>query len=282
MPMLPEVRRMGRSWPALVANVASYSENIPKEGVALSVFVSDCLGHIHFDDREPVLRALRGKRVIYPVTVGLERRVYGKPVGRRLADPEAEPKVDQLVKAIGPTMMRIGALIDAGHGDPSDRDARALHREAASKMSGFISRHVARGASFPALRDALWLTFRHDALAILARYEGVLDRGSRVEAIKLPRPKLPRTPNGADPYERILALTDRSGQRGVTKGELREHFPKPRPSAAQLEAWITEIEDAQLIRHETMKLTKLGRPGVRYFHFNHESPRTVRGIAVFD
>lgn len=134
----------------------------------------------------------------------------------------------------------------------------------------------------PASRGAMWQAFHPEAMAMLSRYEGALAKDSHVQA---PAPLPVKAPNitpRLPPHERILALVDRAGGRGMMRGEIKERFPKPRPMADQLMAWLGELEESGLLRSEAMKMTSFGNPGVRYFHFNHQSPRTVDGMAVFD
>ena len=132
------------------------------------------------------------------------------------------------------------------------------------------------------MRDALWRTFRPDAMAVLARYEGVLAQASKVGAITLPPAKVASVPRGSTPIDRIIALVERAGGRGITKSDIRERFPKPRPDAAQLDAWLAEICEADVIRWEMMKIVAAGTEAKRYFHFSHASPRVVMGVAVLD
>ena len=280
MPMIPEVRRMGRQWQSLKQIVSAYGSTIPPEGVGRVEFEKACFARVDFESRDAILGALKAARVVFPVRDGLEWRVFGTPPNRRQFAAPIDLGVKAFVQAVAPHVERIGGLIDADQGDPASREARAMHREAAAQVAKLVTRHAARGTPLPAMRDALWRTFRPDALAILARYEGVLARGSKVEALAVPVAKAGSIPRGLEPIDRVIALAEKAGGKGVTKGELREHFPKPRPTGAQLDAWLAQACEADVLRGEAMKLGKAGRAGMRYFHYNYETPRTVGGIAV--
>lgn len=280
MPMLTEVRRQGAGWEPLCRRIAAFMQKVGPEGIPLVDFERECLGPVFVPERPAVIKALKGKRLIWPVRDGLAWRVFAeKPANRRFERGD-ESALDQFLRVLAPHMRRLTLAVRAKP-DAFDPESSRREAEAARQIAAIVRRHVSKGLDLDEIRTALGETFAPEAVEALTIRERVLQRGSERTIVAVPEPRK-RIPNGLPPHERLVALIQKAGRKGITKTELVNSF-QPRRPAAEIAALLREIEeDVGLIQSLKVKLSRKGRPAQRYWHSSFETPNIINGIAIFD
>lgn len=280
MPYPVEIRRLGSRWDVIRTKVASFFEKIPDEGVTRAVFDEECLQGTDFYARDVIVESLRKAKLIFVARQGDDWLVFGRANNKRLADPDADSKLNYFLSGVSAPMFRLAKL--AAGGDDVPEEVRGRRKVAVSDVVGFVTRYVDRGGTLPQARGALWDTFRPEALNIVARYERGLAQGATLANIAPPPAKPVRIAQGQDPQTRILAVLLRAGKQGITKSAIHKGFAHPRPSQAQVDEWLDEIVEAQCAYVANCKLGNMGRLGKRYFHYDMGQPHVVGGVLHID
>lgn len=280
MPMLTEVRRLGAGWEPLCRRIATFMQEVGPEGIPRVDFERECLGHIDMSYWPGIVRALKGKGLIFPVRDGVAWRVFRERPANRRFETVDESDLDQFLRVLAPHMRRLTLTVRAR---PDDRDPESRRREveAARQIAMIVRRHVGKGLDLDKIRAGIADTFTAESVAALTNWERVLQRGSERMIAAVPEPRK-RIPNGLPPHERLVALIEKAGRKGITKTDLVNSF-QPRRPAAEIAALLKEIEeDVGLIQSLKVKLSRKGRPAQRYWHSSFETPDVINGIAVFD
>ncbi|GJD31475.1 hypothetical protein PMNALOAF_2734 [Methylobacterium adhaesivum] len=282
MPIMPEVRRLGLRWEALQSAVSSFMASAPTDGVPLWQFEEQCLPWIAPEDRPAIVKALRGKRLIFPVRNGAVVRIFATVPTSRLFEPPADVPLDQFLRAVSPHMHRLAEIVGSREAEPM-RANRSVEAEASRLLSAIMQRHFDKGLDLGGARAALWRTFHADVMAVVMRRNPILARESRVSVVAPRKVKPKKVAAGLPLPERIVALVGKAGKAGLVKTDLRRALPRPRPSAADLDETIVSLTESGLLQTATVKLTVRGKPGLRLFSAGADVPRVMSdGTAAFD
>lgn len=283
MPVLTEVRRLGGGWPHLIRRVESYMRGISTEGISLVEFEAACLAEVFVPDRPAILKALKGKRLVFPVRDGTAVRVFAQPPEKRRFERGDTSALDQCLRVLAPHMHALAGVV-AGNGGIEDRESRRREAEAARQIVELVTRHVDRGLDLDALRNALAITFNAEAVEALSRRQPILRVGGKARDVPA-KPEAPpasrRIPNGLPPHDKALALAKKAGPKGITKTTLHKAI-QPRLPMAEFDTILDDLTSTALVSTMTLKLTAKGRPALVIFHADYDPPRVVNGWPAFD
>lgn len=280
MPMMKEVRRLGPGWQTLQDRVAAYAAAMPKDGVTLATFEADCLSAIFLPDRPGIVRALKSKRLIFPVRTGPSVRIFGEKQAGASVRVAGDPAVDQFIRGVSARMMRLAEVVE-GDGDANDREHRSELAEAVRQVVVLARRHIGEGLALADARDALWRTFNAEAVKALASRESVFARDSLAKTIAPRKAKPLKAPAHQPLIDRVAFLVMKAGALGVSKTDIRRALPSPRPPFAEIDVTIAELEGLGVINTATGKVGTAGVEGLRVFHSSARIPPKVNGRFLF-
>jgi len=279
MPVMTEVRRLGGGWPHLIRRVETYMRGVSADGIPIVEFENACLADVFVHDRPAILKALKGKRLVFPVRDGVAVRVFAAPPKKRRFERGDTSSLDQCLRVLAPHMHGLAAIV-ANDGGIEDRESRRRGTEAGRQIVELVSRHVDRGLDLDKLRNALAITFNAEAVEALSRRQPILRVGSDRTIVARPPERPKRIPTGLDPHDKLMALVRKAGAKGVTKSSLVNSF-QPRRPTAEIDELLHEIEKADFIVSGMMRLGGKGRPARRYFHADFGLPALVNGRPIF-
>lgn len=278
LPVLTEVRRLGAGWPVLIRRVEAYMQQVGSEGVPLVEFEEACLGEVFFHDRHAIVRALKGKRVIFPVRDGVAWRVFPQMPENRRFERDDETAVEQCLRVLAPHMRGLTRIVRA-RGGVADREGRRREAEATGQIVTLVMRHVGKGLDLDEIRTALEDTFTAEAVETLTRRQPILKVGSSLVSLPKRPKRAPRIANGLLPHDKIVALVKKARPKGITKTLLHKAY-QPRIPMAEFDVLLADLTGAGFIDTATMKVSHKGRPALVCVHPEFSMPNVVNGRAM--